>query len=330
VSGTALDPQPTRKAYGAALVELGERHEAVVALDADLAVSTQSIEFGKRFPERFFNVGAAEANMMSMACGLAATGKVPYASTFAIFATGRAYDQVRLGIAHNELKVRVCGSHGGLSLGEDGASHQMVEDIALMRAMPKMQVIVPADYHQAYRAVLESYEREGPLYMRFGRPATPFVYDEVPATLGTGVDVMREGKDISIFACGHMVWRALEAAEQLAREDGVDADVVNVSIIKPLDSEGVMTSIARTGVAVTAEEHRKAGGLADAIRSVAAEQYPVPILAVGVDDTFGVSGTGEAVMERFGLTAAGIVDAVRQALVLKPVVRHSPVVDADE
>jgi transketolase len=326
----ALDPQPTRKAYGAALVELGEQHENVVALDADLAVSTQSIEFGKRFPNRFFNVGAAEANMMSMACGLAATGKVPYASTFAIFATGRAYDQVRLGIAHNELRVRVCASHGGLSLGEDGASHQMIEDIALMRAMPKMQVIVPADYHQAYRAVLESFDREGPLYMRFGRPATPFVYDEVPETLGAGVDVLREGRDISIFACGHMVWRALEAAEDLAREDGIDAEVVNVAIVKPLDSEGVMASIARTGVAVTAEEHRKAGGLADAIRTVAAEQYPVPILAVGVDDTFGVSGTGEAVMERFGLTAAGIADTVRQALVLKPVVRHSPVLDTGD
>jgi transketolase len=326
----ALDPQPTRKAYGAALVELGEQHENVVALDADLAVSTQSIEFGKRFPNRFFNVGAAEANMMSMACGLAATGKVPYASTFAIFATGRAYDQVRLGIAHNELRVRVCASHGGLSLGEDGASHQMIEDIALMRAMPKMQVIVPADYHQAYRAVLESFDREGPLYMRFGRPATPFVYDEVPETLGAGVDVLREGRDISIFACGHMVWRALEAAEDLAREDGIDAEVVNVAIVKPLDSEGVMASIARTGVAVTAEEHRKAGGLADAIRTVAAEQYPVPILAVGVDDTFGMSGTGEAVMERFGLTAAGIADTVRQALVLKPVVRHSPVLDTGD
>ena len=326
----ALDPQPTRKAYGAALVELGEQHENVVALDADLAVSTQSIEFGKHFPRRFFNVGAAEANMMSMACGLAATGKVPYASTFAIFATGRAYDQVRLGIAHNELRVRVCASHGGLSLGEDGASHQMIEDIALMRAMPKMQVIVPADYHQAYRAVLESFDREGPLYMRFGRPATPFVYDEVPETLGGGVDILREGRDISIFACGHMVWRALEAAEDLAREDGIDAEVVNVAIVKPLDSEGVMASIARTGVAVTAEEHRKAGGLADAIRTVAAEQYPVPILAVGVDDTFGMSGTGEAVMERFGLTAAGIADTVRQALVLKPVVRHSPVLDTDD
>jgi transketolase len=326
----ALDPQPTRKAYGAALVALGERHERVVALDADLAVSTQSIDFGKRFPERFFNVGAAEANMMSIACGLAATGKVPYASTFAIFATGRAYDQVRLGIAHNELKVRVCASHGGLSLGEDGASHQMIEDIALMRAMPKMQVIVPADYNQAYRAVLESYERDGPMYIRFGRPPTPFVYDEVPETLAGGVDVLREGKDISIFACGHMVWRALDAADELAREDGVEAEVVNVAIIKPLDSEGVMASLARTGVAVTAEEHRTAGGLADAIRTVAAEQYPVPILALGVEDTFGMSGTGEAVMERFGLTAAGIVDAVRQALVLKPVVRHSPVLDTAE
>jgi transketolase len=326
----AQDPQPTRKAYGAALVELGEQHDEVVALDADLAVSTQSIEFGKRFPERFFNVGTAEANMMSMACGLATTGKVPYASTFAIFATGRAYDQVRLGIAHNELRVRVCASHGGLSLGEDGASHQMIEDIALMRAMPRMQVVVPADYNQAFRAVLESYEREGPMYLRFGRPATPFVYDEVPETLGGGVDVLREGKDISIFACGHMVWRALDAAEQLAREDGVKAEVVNVAIIKPLDAEAVMTSLARTGLAVTAEEHRKAGGLADAIRTVSAEQYPVPVLAVGVDDTFGVSGTGEAVMERFGLTAAGIADTVRQALVLKRVVRHSPVLDADE
>jgi transketolase len=267
---------------------------------------------------------------MSMACGLAVTGKVPYASTFAIFATGRAYDQVRLGIAHNELQVRVCASHGGLSLGEDGASHQMVEDIALMRAMPRMQVIVPADYNQAYRAVIESYDREGPLYMRFGRPATPFVYEDVPDTLGAGVDVLREGRDISIFACGHMVWRALDAAEQLHREEGIDAEVVNVAIVKPLASEPVLASLARTGLGVTAEEHRTAGGLADAIRTVAAEQYPVPILAVGVEDTFGMSGTGEAVMERFGLTAAGIADTVRQALVLKPVVRHSPVINGDD
>ena len=181
------EPIATRQAYGDALVELGERHEDVVALDADLAVSTQSIKFGKKFPDRFFNCGAAEAGMMSMSCGLAATGKVPYASTFAIFATARSYDQVRVGIAHNRLKVRIGASHGGVSLGEDGATHQMIEDIALMRAMPRMQVVVPADYNQAYAAVIESYERfDEPMYMRFGRPSTPIVYDEIPETLGNG------------------------------------------------------------------------------------------------------------------------------------------------
>ncbi len=262
--------------------------------------------------------------MMSMACGMAATGKVPYCSTFAIFATGRSYDQIRLGIAHNELKVRIGASHGGVSLGEDGASHQMIEDIALMRAMPKMQVVVPADYNQAYRATLESYEKDEPMYMRFGRPATPAVYEEIPDTLGGGADVVREGKDISIIATGHMVWRALEAAESLEREDGVEAEVVNVAIIKPLDAATILESIGKTGVAVTAEEHRVVGGLADAVREVAAEQHPVPVFAVGMGDEFGVSGTGEACMEHFGLTARGIADRVREALVLKPIVSHPP------
>jgi transketolase len=320
------EPIATRHAYGDALVELGEAHEEVVALDADLAVSTQSIKFGKRFPERFFNCGAAEAGMMSMACGLAATGKVPYASTFAIFATGRSYDQVRLGIAHNELKVRIGASHGGVSIGEDGASHQMIEDIALMRVMPRMQVVVPADYNQAYRAVIESYERfDGPMYMRFGRPSTPIVYDEIPATLGSGVDVLREGSDISIFVTGHMVWRGLKAADALAREDGVEAEVVNVSIIKPLDTDRVIESLAKTGVGVTAEEHRVVGGLADAVREAAAEQHPVPIFALGMQDEFGVSGTAEACMEHFGLTAAGIAEQVREALLQKPIVSHPPI-----
>ena len=319
------EPIATRQAYGDALVDLGEAHPDVVALDADLAVSTQSIKFGKAFPERFFNCGAAEANMMSMACGLAATGKVPYASTFAIFASGRAYDQVRLGIAHNELRVRVCASHGGLSLGEDGASHQMIEDIALMRAMPRMQVVVPADYNQAYAAVIDSYERfEEPMYMRFGRPATPIVYDEIPETLGNGVDVLREGKDISIFVCGHMVWRGLEAADVLAREDGIEAEVVNVAIIKPLDGEAVLNSLAKTGVAVTAEEHRVVGGLADAVREVAAAEHPVPVFALGMGDRFGVSGTAEACMEHFGLTASAIADRAREALIKKPIVSHPP------
>jgi transketolase len=325
MAATAVtEPTATRQAYGNALVDLGEAHEDVVALDADLAVSTQSMKFGKRFPDRFFNCGAAEANMMSMACGMAATGKRPYCSTFAIFAAGRAYDQVRLGIAHNELPVRIGASHGGVSLGEDGASHQMIEDIALMRAMPRMQVIVPADYNQAYRATMESYERDEPMYMRFGRPATPVVYEDIPETLGGGVDVLREGKDISIIATGHMVWRALEAAESLEREDGVEAEVVNVAIVKPLDSGTVLESLSKTGVGVTAEEHRVAGGLADAVREVAAEQHPVPIFAVGMGDEFGISGTGEACMEHFGLTARGIADRVREALVLKPIVSRPP------
>jgi transketolase len=318
------EPIATRHAYGDALAELGELHEEVVALDADLAVSTQSIKFGKRFPDRFFNVGAAEANMMSIACGLAATGKVPYCSTFAIFAAGRAYDQIRLGIAHNELKIRVGASHGGVSLGEDGASHQMIEDIALMRAMPRMTVVVPADYNQAYRATLESYERTEPMYMRFGRPATPVVYEDIPESLGAGVDVLREGKDISLIATGHMVWRAMEAAESLEHEDGVEAEVLNVSIVKPLNSEAILESLGKTGVAVTAEEHRVVGGLADAVRQLAAEQHPVPIFAVGMGDEFGLSGTGEACMEHFGLTARGIADRAREALVLKPIVSRPP------
>ncbi len=318
------EPIATRHGYGDALTDLGERHDDVVALDADLAVSTQAMKFGKRFPNRFFNVGAAEANMMSMACGLAATGKVPYCSTFAIFAAGRAYDQVRLGIAHNELKVRIGASHGGVSLGEDGASHQMIEDIALMRAMPRMTVVVPADYNQAYRATAESYERSEPMYMRFGRPATPIVYEDIPETLGSGVDVLREGKDISLVATGHMVWRAMEAAESLETEDGVEAEVLNVSIIKPLHSEAILESLGKTGVGVTAEEHRVTGGLADAVRQVAAEQHPVPIFAVGMGDEFGISGTGEACMEHFGLTARGIADRAREALVLKPIVSRPP------
>jgi transketolase len=320
------DPIATRQAYGDALVELGGRNEDVVALDADLAVSTQSMKFGKEFPERFFNCGAAEAGMMSMACGLAASGKVPYASTFAVFATGRSYDQIRLGIAHNQLKVRIGASHGGVSLGEDGASHQMIEDIALMRVLPHMQVVVPADYNQAYRAVIESYERfDGPMYLRFGRPSTPIVYEEIPATLGSGTDVLREGKDISIIATGHMVWRALEAAEDLAREDGVEAEVLNVAIVKPLDTDTVIESLAKTGVGVTAEEHRVVGGLADAVREAAAEQHPVPIFAHGMGDEFGVSGTAEACMEHFNLTASGIAEQAREALLQKPIVSHPPI-----
>ena len=285
------------------------------------------MKFGKQFPERFFNVGAAEANMMSMACGLAATGKVPYCSTFAIFATGRAYDQVRLGIAHNELKVRIGASHGGVSLGEDGASHQMIEDIALMRAMPQMQVVVPADYNQAYRAVIESYERDGPMYMRFGRPATPVVYEEVPETLGDGVDVLREGKDISIFADGHMVWRALEAAETLEREDGVEAEVVNVAIIKPLDSGTVLESLVEDG----RRRHRRGAPQSSAGSPTrSARSRPSSTRCRSSPSAWTTSSASPArarpCMEHFGLTARGIADRAREALVLKPIVSRPPLV----
>jgi transketolase len=321
---TAYDPAKTaelptvatRKAYGEALVALGEAHEEVVALDCDLAVSTQSMMFGKQFPDRFFNLGAAEANMMSISCGLAVTGKRPYASTFAIFATGRVYDQVRLGIAHNELPVVIGASHGGLSVGEDGASHQMIEDVALMRAMPHMRVVVPADYNQAYAAVLESYELGVPQYLRLGRPNVPQLYAERPDGLGLGADVLREGDDVSVFACGHMVARALDAAESLAG-DGVSVEVVNVAVVKPIDADTVVASLAKTGAAVTSEEHRVVGGLADAVREVAAERHPVPVLAHGVGDEFGRSGKAEDVMRAYGLTADGIAARVREALAAK-------------
>src|SRR5262249_7639562 len=230
------------------------------------------------------------------------------------------------GIAHNELKVRIGASHGGVSLGEDGASHQMIEDIALMRAMPKMQVVVPADYNQAYTAVIESYERfDAPMYMRFGRPKTPIVYDEIPETLGGGADVLREGKDISIFVCGHMVWRGMEAAETLQKEDGVEAEVVNISIIKPIDSQAVLRSLAKTGAAVTAEEHRVVGGLGGGVRQGAPWAQPAPGLPRGVPDELAVSGTAEACMEHFGLTASGIADLAREALLKKPIVQHPPI-----
>jgi transketolase len=205
----------------------------------------------------------------------------------------------------------------------------MIEDMALMRAMPRMTVFVPADYNQAYRATIESYERDEPMYMRFGRPATPIVYEEIPETLGTGVDVLREGKDITLIATGHMVWRAIDAAEALRQDDGVEAEVINVSIVKPLHSETILESLTKTGVGLTAEEHRIVGGLADAVRQLAAEQHPVPIFAVGMGDEFGVSGTGEACMEHFGLTARGIADRAREALLLKPIVSRPPLFGPD-
>lgn len=306
-------PRATREAYGEALLQLGKLHGDVVALDADLSGSTKSSSFAKEFPERFFNAGVAEANMMNMAAGLAVGGKIPYASTFAVFATGRAFDQIRQGIAQPNLPVRVCASHGGLTVGEDGCTHQSIEDIGLMRLLPNMRVVVPADFNQTYAAVIESHDIPGPMYIRTGRPSVPFLYETIPAGLGTGCDVLREGNDISLFACGIMVSRALDAAEILAQRD-ISAEVVNVSVIKPIDIDKVAASLTKTGCGVTAEEHSIIGGLADAVQEVAGEMCPVRLGRLGVKDTFGKSGHPEKLLEEFGLTADHLVSLAEHVL----------------
>lgn len=308
-----LKPRATREAYGEALLELGKRHGNVVALDADLSGSTMSKIFAAEFPERFFNVGVAEANMMSMAAGFAISGKIAYASTFAVFATGRAFDQVRQSIAQPKLPVRICASHGGLTVGEDGCTHQSVEDIGLMRLLPNMKVVVPADFNQAYAAVMESYETLGPMYIRTGRPKTPFLYDEPPASLGKGADILREGSDISIFACGIMVVRALEAAEELKKRD-ISAEVVNVSILKPIDGDTIAASLGKTGCAVTAEEHSIIGGLGAAVAEVASEFCPVRIGRLGIKDVFGKSGAPDQLLEEFHLTTEYLTGLAEQVI----------------
>ncbi len=301
-----LKPRATRDAYGEALLELGARHPDVVALDADLSGSTKSGKFAAAYPQRFFNAGVAEANMMNMAAGLAIGGKIPYASTFAVFATGRAFDQVRQSIAQPRLPVRICASHGGLTVGEDGCTHQSIEDIGLMRMLPNMRVVVPADFNQTYAAVIESYNLPGPMYLRTGRPSVPFLYEKVPEGIGNGCDILKEGSDISIFACGIMVAKALEAARLLEKRD-IDAEVVNVSIIKPIDADTVAGSLSKTGRAITAEEHSIIGGLGNAVAEVAAEQCPVRIGRLGIKDTFGKSGHPDQLLEEFHLTVADLV-----------------------
>lgn len=303
----------TRQSYGEALVELGAEHDDFVVLDADLAAATQTGKFKAAYPDRFFDAGIAECNLMGIAAGIASTGRVAFASTFAMFAAGRAFEQVRNSIGYPHLNVKIGATHAGISVGEDGATHQCNEDIALMRTIPGMTVVVPADDVEAKAAVRAAYEYEGPVYMRFGRLAVPVFND--PDTyefeLGKGV-LLREGTDVTIVACGLMVQAALEAADALA-EKGVSAEVINIHTIKPLDEELVRASAAKTGRVVTAEEHSVIGGLGDAVLAALAEN-PVPVRKLGVNDVFGESGPAVDLLHKYGLDAEGVVAAVEALL----------------
>ena len=303
----------TRQSYGEALVELGAEHDDFVVFDADLAAATQTGKFKAAYPDRFFDAGIAESNMMGLAAGVATTGRVAFASTFAMFAAGRAFEQVRNSIGYPHLNVKIGATHAGISVGEDGATHQCNEDIALMRTIPGMTVIVPADDVEAKAAVRAAYETDGPVYMRFGRLAVPVFND--PDTyefhLGKGV-VLREGTDVTIVATGLMVAEALAAADELAAR-GVSAEVINIHTIKPLDEELVRASAAKTGHVVTAEEHSVIGGLGDAVLAALAES-PVPLRKLGVNDVFGESGPAVDLLHKYGLDAAGVVAAVEGLL----------------
>jgi transketolase len=308
-----LDQKDTRSGFGAGLLELGRSNPDVVALCADLTGSLKMDAFKKEFPERFVQVGIAEANMMGIAAGLTIGGKIPFTGTFANFSTGRVYDQIRQSIAYADKNVKICASHAGLTLGEDGATHQILEDIGLMRMLPGMTVIVPADYNQTKAATLAIAEHHGPVYLRFGRPKWPvFIPADMPFEIGKAQRLV-EGSDVSIFACGHLVWRALKAAEVLASE-GILAEVINVHTIKPLDVEAVLSSIDRTGCAVTCEEHNRHGGLGDAIAQTLATHRPTPQEYVAVNDSFGESGTPDQLLAKYGLDTPDIVAAARRAI----------------
>lgn len=303
----------TRDAYGKALAKLGETKSNVVVLDADLSKSTKTADFAKVFPERFINVGIAEQNLIGISAGLAAAGMIPFASTFAMFATGRAFEIIRNSVCYPQLNVKICASHAGLTVGEDGGSHQSVEDISLMRSIPHMTVIVPADGVETEKAVFKVAEMKGPVYLRLGRPAVPVLFDDnYNFEIGKAV-TMRKGNDAAVIACGIMVSEALNAAEELAK-DGINVSVINMSTIKPLDDEAVIAAAKETGAVVTAEEHSIIGGLGSAVAEVLGENCPVPLVRLGINDTFGESGTPNDLLVKYGLTAEHIMQAVRKVL----------------
>jgi transketolase len=310
---TYTEEKDTRSGFGAGLLELGKTNSNVVGLCADLTGSLKMDAFQKEFPERFFQVGIAEANMMGIAAGLTIGGKIPFTGTFANFSTGRVFDQIRQSIAYSGKNVKICASHAGLTLGEDGATHQILEDIGMMKMLPHMVVINPCDYNQTKAATLAIAEYEGPVYLRFGRPKMPvFIPADLKFEIGKAL-MLNEGTDVSIFATGHLVWEAIKAGEALA-EKGISAEIINIHTIKPLDERAILESARKTRCVVSAEEHQINGGLGDSIAQVLSRNLPMPMEMVAVNDRFGESGTPEALMEKYGLTAKNIVAAAERAI----------------
>ncbi|MDP4684985.1 MAG: transketolase family protein [Crocinitomicaceae bacterium] len=306
----------TRSGFGEGLAELGKTNKNVVALCADLTGSLKMDAFKAENPERFFQVGIAEANMMGMAAGMAVGGKIPYTGTFANFSTGRVYDQIRQSIAYSKKNVKICASHAGLTLGEDGATHQILEDIGMMKMLPNMTVIVPADFNQTKQATIAIADFEGPVYLRFGRPSVP-IFTKADAKFEIGkADTIIEGKDVSIIACGHLVWKAIEAAKELEAK-GISAEVINMHTIKPLDEKAILASLSKTKCVVSAEEHMINGGLGDSIAQVLSRNTPCPQEYVGVNDSFGESGTPEELMVKYNIDTADIVKAAEKVIARK-------------
>ncbi|MDD2198289.1 MAG: transketolase family protein [Bacteroidales bacterium] len=303
----------TRSGFGAALHELGKINDNVIALCADLTGSLKMDAFAKDFPERFVQTGIAEANMMSVAAGLSITGKIPFAGTFANFATGRVYDQIRQSIAYSNKNVKICASHAGITLGEDGATHQILEDIGLMKMLPNMILINPCDYNQTYMATMAIAEYEGPVYLRFGRPKVPnFTNIDEKFEIGKAI-VLKEGSDLSIFATGHLVWEAIEATKVL-EEKGISVELINIHTIKPLDAQTILKSVAKTNAVVTAEEHMMNGGLGDSIAQLLVLEKPAPMEYVAINDTFGESGKPADLMKKYGLSAENIIAAAERVI----------------
>lgn len=308
-----LNEKETRGGFGEGILEAGRRNPNVVALTADLGGSLKLNAFIKEFPDRFVQCGIAEANMIGVAAGMTIGGKIPYTTTFANFSTSRVYDQIRQSVAYSGKNVKICASHAGLTLGEDGATHQVLEDIGMMKMLPGMTVIVPCDFNQTKAATIAIADHQGPVYLRFGRPKWPnFTAEDQKFEVGKA-QVLAEGTDVSIFACGHMVWLAVEAAKALA-EKGISVDLINMHTIKPLDEAAVISSIKKTGAIVTAEEHQINGGLGDSIANVASRHCPAPHEYVAVMDTFGESGTPKQLLEKYGLTTANIIAAAERAV----------------